>query len=100
MSRRGKNHNYELSLVKATCLASGRKFLQFFHSHSQSVYSEEETYLCFEAKQGFLTRLILIVKINSKMKEGQYLSVITSYLTQDLQTLQKPIVCYTSKHAL
>lgn len=45
------------------------KFLQSVHSYSQDVYSEEETYLCFEAKQGFLTRLILVVEINSEMKE-------------------------------
>lgn len=67
------------------------KFLQSVHSHSQDVYSEEETYLCFEAKQGFLTRLIQIVKINSELKERQHLSVFTSHLPQDLQTLQNLI---------
>lgn len=63
-----KNHNYELCLVKATCLASGSKFSQSFLFHK--VFIVRRRHICaLKAKQGFLTRLILIVKVNSKMKE-------------------------------
>lgn len=96
----GENNKYELNLVEANFLVLAEKFLQSVHSYSQDVYSEEETYLCFEAKQDFLTRLILVVEINSEMKEWQHLSVLTPYLPQDLQTLQNLIQSVTPQNML
>lgn len=87
-------------LLRQLFLLLAEKFLQSVHSHSQDVYSEEETYLCFEAKRGFLTTLILIVKINSEMKEWQHLRVLIPYLPQDLQTLQNLIQSVTPQSML
>lgn len=57
-----------MSLVKAIVLLLAASSYSFFFP-TVSVYSEEETHLYFEAKLSILTRLILIVKINSRMKE-------------------------------
>lgn len=69
MSQMGKIIIMNWVLLRQLFLLLAEKFLQSLHSNSQDVYSEEETCLCFEVKQSFLTRLIPIVKINRELKE-------------------------------
>lgn len=57
-----------MSLVKATVLLLAASSYSFFFP-TFSVYSEEEMHIYFVAKLSILTRLILIVKINSRIKE-------------------------------